>query len=569
MKEGTNIFAHTDCLSEEMLTKYISDKLSSAEKHEVEKHLIDCEMCSDAVEGWQMIYDKKKISNITSELNQKIQTRIDAKEEKKEVKIIFLRQYRTQLAVAASILLVVGLVWFFKSNVSMKEMDNAEAEKMFAEKFSPPPADLDNEATTGKEQSEPDSKNPVTTAQDPTPLNNISLEEAQKKSLPAESPSFSSVEGAKSGKDIAEEKHLGLAENKMEDVPVQNADQLRKGIVAKKSEEKEDKNYWRYKEAETTPKGNVTTKSEVTVQTRDEDGVKDEKDQTILLSKEVSKNQNEFESLKEKDKKADETKKPQSTTVNTEVVTATGASSVSANQPVQDKSSALMQDNKKTMDDRERNDANAVNRAQEGQGDVLAYESGKKTKEEKSGGKGKEDKSPKKKISSGYYDMKTSTSAPMPETQSQTKATKTEVGAEINGKLDSVAVGGTFGTILSADGLIAIDSAMIKYDKQDYGGAVNDFEQTLKQNPNDEKALFYSAVSYMSLGQTDKALVNLNKILANKNSKYYEDAQWYSSLAYIKNNDTKNARMNLIPLQNNSKSKYQKQADETLREIMK
>jgi len=31
--------------------KYISNKLSSAEKHEVEKHLIDCDMCSDAAEG--------------------------------------------------------------------------------------------------------------------------------------------------------------------------------------------------------------------------------------------------------------------------------------------------------------------------------------------------------------------------------------------------------------------------------------------------------------------------------------------------------------------------------------
>ena len=81
------------------------------------------------------------------------------------------------------------------------------------------------------------------------------------------------------------------------------------------------------------------------------------------------------------------------------------------------------------------------------------------------------------------------------------------------------------------------DGAMIKYDKQDYAGAVYDFEKVLKQNPNDEKALYYSAVSYLSLGQTEKALTNLNKILTNKNSKYYDDAQWYSSLAYIKNNE--------------------------------
>lgn len=562
MSNIKNIFEHTDCLSEEMLTKYLSDKLSPAEKHEVEKHLIDCEMCSDAVEGLSMISDKKKISSITSELNQKIQNRV----EKKEVKIIFLQQYRSQLAVAASIILVVGLVWFFKSNVSMKEMDNASAEKMFADKFEPPPADLDNETTLGKEQMEPDINGVPVTAQEPTPK--VSLDEAEKKAVAEESPSFISIQDVKSGKDIPEEKHLGWSEktsSRKEDASVQNAKQVQQDIMVLMSEEKEGNNFYRNKNAEATPKGNVTTKSEVTV--RDEDGntLKD----VVLVSKEVSKNQNEnnLESLKEKDKK-DETKKPQSS--NVETVTTTGASSVSTNQPVQDKSGLLakQQDNKKTADDRERADENKVNRAQSGEGDVLVYESGKKSKEEKSGGKFKKSKAPQK-VSGGYFDTQTTTSAPMPETQSQTKVTETTTEA-INGKLDSIVVlGGTFGTTFSVDGTIAVDSAMIKYDKQDYAGAVNGFEQTLKQNPNDEKALFYSAVSYLSLGQTDKALGNFNKILANKNSKYYEDAQWYSSLAYIKNNDMKNARTNLIQIQNNEKGRYKKQADETLEQIKK
>lgn len=554
MSNIKNIFEHTDCISEEMLTKYISDKLSPDEKHEVEKHLIDCEMCSEALEGWQMIYDKKKISNITSELNQKIQTRIDAKEEKKEVKIIFLRQYRTQFAVAASVLLVVGLVWFFKSNVSMKEMDSESADKIFAE----------------KELTETDANSVPVTAQEPLPLANATLDEAEKKIVAEESPSFVTVPDAKSGKDIPEEKHLGWSEKKLsrkEEVPLQKGEQLQQDITVLKSVEKEEDNFYRNKKDETIPKGNITTKSEVTV--RDADALED----VVLVSKEISKNQDESESLKEKDKK-DESKKPQSSSVtNVETVTTSGVSSVSSNQPVQDKPATLAkQENKKTAEDRERVDENKiVNRAQSGEGDVLAFEAGKKAKEPKSGDKGKESKVPKKKSTQGYYDIQTTTSTPMPETQSQTKTNVTESRDEVSGKLaDSIVVlGGTFESAIALDGLTVADSAMIKYDKQDYGGAVKEFEKILKQNPDDEKALFYSAVSYMSMEQADKALVNLNKILANKNSKYYEDAQWYSSLAYIKNNDTKNARMNLIPLQNNSKSKYQKQADETLREIMK
>ena len=573
MKKANDIFTHTDCVSEEMLSKYIAGKLPPSEKHEVEKHLIDCEMCSDAVDGLTMM-DSKRISSITSELNQKIRNRV----EKKEVKVIFLRQYRTQLAVAASIVLVLGLVWFFKANISMKEMDNAEADKIFVEKFSPPPAEKDEEVNTGKEQTEPDAKGPEASAQDPAPNNSVALEEAEKKAVLGGEVSHSANGEAKSGKDLADEKHF--AENlKQEDIPMQKADELRKGIAAKKSEEKENV-YWRNKNAE-EPKGNVTVKSEVTTRDEDADVLKDEVSKVTVAKEEYEKNQNELKSLeKEKDKK-DESKKTQSvpsltpaeSTAEKQTVTTTaGASSVSSTQPVTDKSSALKQDNKKTTDDRERTDANNVNRGQKGEGDVLAYET-----ETKSGGKGKKSKLEQgvnfkkakepQKVSGGYTEVQTA-SAPMPEKQSQTKTTQTEA----NGKaMDSVSASlATFGsTISNADTTIALDGAMIKYDKQDYSGAVTGFENALKQNQNDEKALYYSAVSYLSLGQTEKALANLNKILANKNSKYYDDAQWYSSLAYIKNNDMKNARANLQQIQQNEKSRYKKQADETLEHIKK
>lgn len=561
MSNIKNIFEHTECVSEEMLMKYISNVLSSAEKHEVEKHLLDCEMCSDAVEGLNKFSDKKKISSITSALNQKIQTRIDAK---KEVKVIFLQQYRTQLAVAASIVLVLGLVWFFKSNMSMKEMDSTSAERMFSEKFEPPPVDLENELTEGKEQIEPDVNNAVPKVQEPEAVANVPLEEAEKKVNVEESPSFSSVADAKSGKDVQEEKQFGRAYEKPKDVPAPS-EQLQQDVAALKREEKEDNNFYRSKNAETTPKGNVTTKSEIT--TRDEDAYALQ--EVVLVSKEVSKNQNASDSYKEKDKK-DEAKKSQSAavTTNVETVTATGASAVSS-QPVQDKSAALVkQKNKKTDDDRERTDVTTENRAQGGEGDIMSYQSGAKDKEEKTGGKLKKSKAPQK-VSGGYYDTQTSASAPMPETQSKTKVAETESREDITGKLDSISMNGTFESTISSGGFIPIDNAMIKYDKKDYAGAVIDFEQALKQNPNDDKALFYSAVSYMSLGETNKALANFNKILANKNSTYYDDAQWYSSLAYIKNNDTKNARANLIQLQNNEKSRYKRQADETLKEMNK
>ena len=114
-----------------------------------------------------------------------------------------------------------------------------------------------------------------------------------------------------------------------------------------------------------------------------------------------------------------------------------------------------------------------------------------------------------------------------------------------------------------------MDIAMNKYDGKDYPGAARGFEKVLEKTPSDETALFYSAVSYLSLGEADKAIANLDKVLQNKNGKYFDDAQWYLSLAYIKKQDTQNARKNLQQLQNNSKSRYQKQADATLKEMTK
>ena len=543
MKKVNNILEHTDCISEEMLLNYIADKLSPAEKHLVERHLVDCEMCADAVDGLRLL-DAKKIPSITSELNQKIQERIS---EKKTGKVVFLKSYRVQLAAAASILLIVGLVWFFRSNDMMKELDSTSAEKMFSEKFEPPPSEKVEETPTPlssesakEQQTTPD----VTTLPVTAGLSSkvVAPEAAEKK---VATGSVSSLkQEVKVGKDIAEdENHLDWKKNNV----AQKSEQAQADIP---KEEKEKQKELRNKTAEVTSKGNVGTESEV--QPRDED--------IALISKEVSKNQNELNSLKEKD----EVKKSESAPT----MVVSNATSGTSPKSAADKSGEIsLQGNKKTMDGHTVADQSKVS-GQGGEGDVFAL-SEKNKKEEKSGGKksGSSKVSDPQKLSNGYYDLETTTSAPQQD--SRTKYSQ-PTRSETSGKLDSVAVGGNYESAITvSDGLIAPDSAMIKYDKQDYAGAATGFEQILKQNPNDEKALFYSAVSYLSLGQADRSVANFNKILQNKNSKYFDDAQWYLSLAYIKKKDAQNARSNLLELKNNSRSNYRQKAAQTLDELDK
>src|ERR1051326_5891243 len=47
-----NVFVDSKCLSLEQLKLYHEDKLSPREKHTVENHLLDCELCSQALSGF-------------------------------------------------------------------------------------------------------------------------------------------------------------------------------------------------------------------------------------------------------------------------------------------------------------------------------------------------------------------------------------------------------------------------------------------------------------------------------------------------------------------------------------
>lgn len=517
-----NIFSETDCLSEEMLMNYLSGNLSPAEKHKIERHLIDCELCSDAVEGLAEALQNKDISKITSEIRQKIQQRTD----KRKPKIISLHPYRFHLAAAAAILFIVGMVFFFRNNIIMKELDSVSSEKIFAEKFSPPPSEKEEISAT-EQQAESD-KN---TADGFGAASIVALSDAEGKKTPSANKS------AESGKDILAGEKTDLGEN----IPTQKPKPALSNIPV---EEKVEEPFSHYKTTEAVPEGTVKSQSEI--QKRDEDVLGD----IVLLNKEISGDESRTDALKEEtaskkgaDKKEGVKKAVLSSTAAPKEQTSADAI-VSA-----DKTAQLEQENKQVVDDRTRAEEKSVGRNTGGKGEAVTFESGKITKG-KSARKGKV--ATAQKVSGGYSETQITSPSP---------STPQGMAGGVSA-LDSVSSGITTSTITT-------DGALLKYDKQDYAGAVNEFEQVLKQNPNDEKALFYSAVSYLSLGQTEKALTNFNKILQNKNSKYYDDAQWYSSLAYIKKQDIQNARKNLQEIQNRSSSRYQKQADETLKEINK
>lgn len=459
MNKLNDIFEHTDCIPQEMLAKYLSDTLSAAEKHRIEKHLTDCEMCADAMEGLSLLAPGK-ISSLVSELNLLIQQK---SQRKKETKIIFLKQYRTEFAIAASIILILGFVWLLREIVLTKELNPTEAEQLFTEKFEPPPAEIDEEIQntfhSSTEQNEEDEKN-MALGEEPTQI-------------------------AVNEKKVA---RINTSENKF-----------------------------------VVPQANVAIMQKAA-------NVPIEEQQIVSYS-----NSPNPEIIKK-----------------TETVSSEGSGSESFHA---DKPEALAEKNtlKKPVDPRIEKDEDGTNRKySEMQTGRYSFE--QKTKEYS----GKKKSKTQQKISDNYSDYKTTLRV---SNTDNTKETRNSL------KPDSAGTSLSMITIMTSVKATDADSAMKKYEHKDYAGAAAFFEKVIQQNPSDERALFYAGVSYLSIGHSDKAIAYFNKILINKNSKYYDDAQWYSSLAYIKNNNLKNARSNLIQLRDNKRSRYRKQADEVLQQI--
>lgn len=58
--------AKGNCLTEEELLNYVQNSLSEKEQHHVEKHLLSCELCNEAVEGLLLIQKERQNSLINS-----------------------------------------------------------------------------------------------------------------------------------------------------------------------------------------------------------------------------------------------------------------------------------------------------------------------------------------------------------------------------------------------------------------------------------------------------------------------------------------------------------------------
>lgn len=124
MSKRENQQINQNCIPRSSLINYIEGKLSDREMNAIERHLSDCPMCSDEMEGLKILGNPREIEKIEQELNRTIDRKSNSTKS-----ILHL----TPLKIAASLALLIGIssIIYFTStlNTQSEQMALSLAEK--------------------------------------------------------------------------------------------------------------------------------------------------------------------------------------------------------------------------------------------------------------------------------------------------------------------------------------------------------------------------------------------------------------------------------------------------------
>ncbi len=109
-----DLFTNSGCLTTEALKGYNDGALSNLEKDQVQGHLDTCELCSDAMEGLQLMTEPGKLDSIVAEINENLKDTLPDSGNSKSVK--FNKQNRFYyIAAAASVAILMGFYFYLQN----------------------------------------------------------------------------------------------------------------------------------------------------------------------------------------------------------------------------------------------------------------------------------------------------------------------------------------------------------------------------------------------------------------------------------------------------------------------
>lgn len=90
-----------------------------------------------------------------------------------------------------------------------------------------------------------------------------------------------------------------------------------------------------------------------------------------------------------------------------------------------------------------------------------------------------------------------------------------------------------------------LQEALEWYQAEKYEMALVNFLFVLEKNPKEETALFFAGICDLKAGRAEEGLKLFNRLLANEEAMYFQDAYWYKSLCYLSLSDHANAKITL------------------------
>lgn len=108
--------------------------------------------------------------------------------------------------------------------------------------------------------------------------------------------------------------------------------------------------------------------------------------------------------------------------------------------------------------------------------------------------------------------------------------------------------------------------AMERYEERDFEHALVLFEEVVQSHKDDMAVKLYAGISYMEEERYQKASNSFNKIIADNDNLFIEQAKWYLSMCYIKTENDKEA-IELLKDLVKENSAYKKQAKKVLKEL--
>jgi hypothetical protein len=539
----------TACLTEKAMYDYIDSKLTEAESHAVEKHLLDCAFCSEAMEGLELVKDRNKLREAAAAIEERLDKpkAFEAKSDNLHTpetdrgKLLSFNFY-TRMAAAAVVVLLLGS-YLLLHYMSDKTADNGVAQKK--ELNSPPPlvSTPDDEAfqkhfepfppkerELQKEKERDEETNGTSVLQESDGPGSISA------SGNSNSVSEDIVRAEPSASAPARPDQLKSKSDQAPESPaVQNPANLKETVAVK--------NIYKKKTEPASPAGGAGYfKGMDSVRASGEE-------QTLTISTAMRE-----EKSKSKAAKKHETEKAEKNTNFSSSAASTNLPpQVAFNNKDEDKStSSNMEAGRKSVakpkaqdDKKETSTINKVvvtdstymnqnlpidvaGKSAETKPEQIALTPTTKTTNASSNATGNNTGSIN---SSDAYNW-----APQDERKSPEKSSPTVYTTRLTGKQNKNSMHTARSKVAAGHFATAMDEAMAAYGNKDFPNAIDKFRKVLVDEPSNETALFYTGVSYLSLPRPDalNALINLEDVLKNPKSSFAEAANWYKALALIK-----------------------------------